>query len=82
MERRKPVLKRKHQYNENVISVLGKRKLDEVFGAGMNDDNRYGCEIPPDFFNSNIGHIVYTKKSNEFENVLKYWYNKYNTKLT
>jgi hypothetical protein len=40
-------------------SILGKRKLVDAFGLEIyNDIDRYGQEIPPDFFVTNFGHGV------------------------
>ena len=53
--RRKPLIKRRHEH----VSILGKRKLADAFGLKIyNDKDRYGQEIPADFFNTNIGHGV------------------------
>lgn len=42
-----------------IISILGKRKLSEAFGLEIyNEKDRYGQEIPSDFFVTNIGHGV------------------------
>jgi hypothetical protein len=42
-----------------IISLLGKRKLVDAFGLEIyNDENRYGQEIPADFFVTNVGHGV------------------------
>jgi len=39
-------------------SILGKRKLVDAFGEEIyNDKDRYGQEIPPDFFKNNVGHL-------------------------
>lgn len=74
-----------------VVSILGKRKMEEAFGRGTNDDARYGREIPPDFFNTNHGHIVFSSARegyiapanspahNDYKNKLKQWREKYNT---
>jgi hypothetical protein len=56
--KRKPVIKRKI-IKGNLSSILGKRKIQDAFGSGMHDEERYGREIPPDFFKTNIGHGVY-----------------------
>lgn len=53
----KPHLVKKRYSSEN-ISILGKRKLQEAFGVGVHDADRYGQEIAPDFFATNIGHSV------------------------
>jgi hypothetical protein len=42
-----------------IISTLGKRKLSDAFGLEIyNEKDRYGQEIPSDFFVTNIGHGV------------------------
>lgn len=39
---------------EEIPSILGKRKLGDAFGENIyNDQERYGQEIPPDFFKIN-----------------------------
>jgi hypothetical protein len=43
----------------DIISMLGKRKLSNAFGLEIyNDKERYGQEIPADFFVTNFGHGV------------------------
>ncbi len=92
-ERRKPILKRNGCYQEQSISILGKRQLEDVFGSGMNDKERYGQEIPPDFFKTNGGHNVFPSpqvyssiystslyKDKVYENKVHYWRNKYLSK--
>jgi len=54
--RRKPVLRRRPGYYFQIVNLLGKRKLEVAFGPGMNDKERYGQEILPDFFKTNVGH--------------------------
>lgn len=40
-------------------SLLGKRKLRDAFGDEIyNDNDRYGQDITPDFFETNVGHGV------------------------
>lgn len=40
-------------------SILGKRKLDVAFGKEVYyDKERYGQDIPQNFFKNNIGHGV------------------------
>ena len=80
LERRKPILKRRCYYQKQVASILGKRQLEEAFGSGMNDKERYGQEIPSDFFKTNIGHTVYKNiicEDNIYKDKLTYWRNKY-----
>ena len=53
--RRKPLIKRRPEH----VSILGKRKLAHAFGLKIyNDKDRYGQDIPADFFNTNVGHGV------------------------
>jgi hypothetical protein len=43
-----------------VVSSLCKRKLVDAFGAEIyNEKERYGQEIPDDFFILNSGHGIY-----------------------
>jgi hypothetical protein len=75
-----------------VGSILGKRKAEEAFGRGMNDKERYGQEIPPDFFKLNHGHnafpsseyYTYNKNTTDFkqlyEDRIQYWREKYSFK--
>lgn len=44
--------------NQNLVSILGKRKFNEAFDATTFDDDRYGQHINTDFFNTNVGHNV------------------------
>jgi hypothetical protein len=87
--RRKPVLRRRPGYYFPIVSILGKRKMEEAFGRGMNDKERYGQEIPPDFFKFNRGHNVLPSSisdssvinlKNLYEDRLKFWREKYNSK--
>ena len=58
---RKPIIKRRFGYplqNYKMQSILGKRKLEDAFGSGVNDSERYGQEISNDFFEKNVGHGV------------------------
>jgi hypothetical protein len=82
-ERRKPMCP------PQLGSILGKRKLEVAFGCGMNDRERYGQEISPEFFTLNQGHNVfpssipnnYVIHSNKlYEDKLKYWREKYTVK--
>jgi hypothetical protein len=44
----------------NKKNVLGKRKLADAFGEEIfNDKDRYGQDIPDNFFKTNVGHGVY-----------------------
>lgn len=59
---KKPVIKRRPGPIVEQVSILGKRKLVDAFGEEIyNDQDRYGQEIPPDFFDTNIGHGVFNK---------------------
>ena len=41
------------------VNILGKQKLADAFGEEIyNDQDRYGQDIPADFFNTNVGHGV------------------------
>jgi hypothetical protein len=46
-------------FDNKLHSILGKRKIEDAFGFGMHDTERYGQEVQPDFFKNNIGHGVY-----------------------
>jgi len=92
--RRKPVIKRRNGYIEPFVSILGKRKLEVAFGQGMNDKDRYGQEIPHDFFKTNVGHNAFPSRmdgliapanshvnhKNLYETKINYWREKYQTK--
>jgi hypothetical protein len=56
--KKRPIIKR-NSVTTDISSVLGKRKLSDSFGPGIHDEERYGQEIIPDFFKTNIGHGVY-----------------------
>jgi len=45
-----------------IPSQLGKRKLEDAFGEGNHDEERYGQQITEDFFKNNYGHSVVNKK--------------------
>lgn len=59
--RRKPVIRRIPDIKlSEPVSILGKRKLADAFGEEIyNDQDRYGQDIPVDFFETNVGHGVY-----------------------
>jgi len=59
--RRKPVIRRRLGILlYKPVSILGKRKLADAFGEEIyNDQDRYGQDIPADFFKTNVGHGVY-----------------------
>ena len=40
------------------VSILGKRKFNDVFEEQTFDDSRYRQHIDTDFFNKNVGHSV------------------------
>jgi hypothetical protein len=52
-------IKIEEKTNNDIPSILGKRKLQDAFGVGTHDKERYGQEIQPDFFVNNVGHGVY-----------------------
>jgi hypothetical protein len=91
--RRKPILRRRPGYYFPIVSILGKRNRETEFGYCMNDKERYGQEIPPDFFKFNHGHNVFpccdkgfidrdipVNYNHFYEDRLKYWREKYLTK--
>lgn len=84
--RRKPIIRRRFGNYFQTVSILGKRKLEDTFGVGMNDKERYGQEIPPDFFKTNVGHNTISKETyanssnNSYETQLNYWREKYQIK--
>lgn len=58
---KKVIIKRRPDINipDEVSSDLGKRKMVSSFGPEIyNDKERYGQDIPDDFFKTNIGHDV------------------------
>jgi hypothetical protein len=64
---------------EPIQSILGKRKRDSIF---MTDHERYGQEIPPDFFRTNYGHIykpidIPVSIPVSYKIKLNYWREKY-----
>lgn len=46
------------KYITDLSSILGKRNLQNAFGNGSHDEDRYGRVIHDDFFKNNIGHNV------------------------
>lgn len=86
--RRKPILRRIPGYYFPIVSVLGKRTVEEAFGRGMNDKERYGQEIAPDFFKFNRGHNAFPSytstgtinSKNSRETQINYWREKYMSK--
>jgi len=48
-------------------SVIGKRKFCQSFDPTTFDDERYSQHISGEFFNTNVGHLVYpaTKKTSK-----------------
>lgn len=45
----------------NIPSILGKRKLEDAFGSGNLDEERYGQTVEDDFFKVNVGHGIVCK---------------------
>ena len=41
-----------------LISITGKRTIDDAFGSGPHDEERYGQTIEENFFEKNEGHGV------------------------
>jgi hypothetical protein len=69
---KKPIIKKRPDINipDEVSSDLGKRKMVSSFGSEIyNDKERYGQDIPDDFFKTNIGHNVYEDKFHLNENL-------------
>lgn len=64
VKKRKHIIHRKRDHDFELVSILGKRKIDDVFGSGTNDSERYGQEISPDFFEKNVGHNVFCPSIN------------------
>lgn len=66
-EIRKPKIKRRpSSINSNIelMSFTGKRKIDDAFGPGPHDEERYGQVIKHDFFKDHVGHDVVQEKEN------------------
>lgn len=63
----------KFQYNmeRNMFkkSILGKRRLENSFGEGIHDEDRYGRQINHDFFKNNIGHNVIQQSNKNFDKI-------------
>jgi len=80
---RKPIIKkrdikRKPDVPDEIPSDLGKRNLVDSFSVQIyNDKERYGQDIPADFFKTNIGHNVYEEKSDLNEAEILDWCYKY-----
>lgn len=71
VKNKKVIIKKRPDINilDEVSSDLGKRKITLSFGPQIyNDKERYGQDIPPDFFNTNIGHGVTNINEAEFVN--------------
>ena len=65
-------IKRKPDINisDENPSDLGKRNLEDSFGSEIyNDKERYGQDIPADFFKTNIGHGLYPEKTDTNINI-------------
>ena len=57
---KKPIIRRRPGPIIEPVSILGKRKLVQAFGEEIyNDRDRYGQDIPADFFDTNVGHGVF-----------------------
>ena len=71
----KIIIKKRPNINisEEVSSDLGKRKMD----MDTLNKERYGQDIPDDFFKNNIGHNVYEEKQNLNEAEILDWCYKY-----
>ena len=57
----KPVLLKRdnsYKFNNNLVSIIGKRKFNDAFDNLTFDDSRYGKHIDTYFFKENIGHCV------------------------
>ena len=72
---KKIIIKRRADMNisEEVSSDLGKRKMD----MDTLNKERYGQDIPDDYFKSNIGHNVYEEKHSLNEAEILDWCYKY-----
>lgn len=53
-------------------SILGKRKADEAFGPDSYDEDRYGQNIPNDYFKNNIGHGVKNEPDTNLKTNVKF----------
>lgn len=74
---KKIIIKKRHDINitDNSSPDLGKRKLCHSFGLQIyNDKDRYGQDIPADFFNTNIGHNVYQDSQLDEAEILEWCY--------
>jgi len=72
---KKIIIKKRPDINitDEVSSDLGKRKMDK---DTLNKE-RYGQDIPDDFFKTNIGHNVYAEKGDLDEAEILDWCYKY-----
>jgi hypothetical protein len=74
---RKVIIKKRPDIDitDDNSSDLGKRKLADSFGLQIyNDKDRYGQDIPPDFFETNIGHDVYEDSHIDEAEILEWCY--------
>lgn len=74
---RKIIIKKRHDINitDDSSPDLGKRKLCDSFSSQIyNDKDRYGQDIPTDFFNTNIGHNVYDRSQLDEAEILDWCY--------
>jgi len=89
---KKPIIKQSLRRKQNAFrigprpiyeqtTVLGNRKLLEAFGEEIyNDKERYGQDIPSDFFKTNIGHAVSIDENEIIDWCYKYLASKKNHK--
>ena len=64
-----------HQYKiyiRKLNGILGKRTLENAFGEGCHDEERYGQAIDNCFFKNNIGHGVFVNLVNFTPSVKHY----------
>ena len=74
---RKLIIKKRHDLDisHDNSSDLGKRKLADSFGLQIyNDKERYGQDIPADFFATNMGHDVYEDSPIDEAEILEWCY--------
>jgi len=74
---KKIIIKKRNDINilDDYSSDLGKRKLYHSFGLQIYDDkDRYGQDIPNDFFKNNIGHNVYEETQLDEAEILDWCY--------
>jgi hypothetical protein len=64
----KPVLLKRdnsYKFNNNLVSINGKRKFNDAFDNKTFDDSRYGKHISSDFFKENIASGYEERKESE-----------------